>query len=101
MKLSQVAAKIVVRLFFILLLVALLPFLQGDNSKLQHLYLMPKNLWTLAFPILLVLGFIILLVICAIKKYSKPDLNWLLVVNTVVLMAYAATIYIRIYQLVV
>jgi cytochrome bd-type quinol oxidase subunit 2 len=100
MKLSQVAAKIVVRLFFILLLIALLPFLQGENAKLQHLYLMPKNLWTLAFPILLVLGFIVLLVICAIKKYSKPDLNWLLILNTLVLMAYAATVYIRIYQLV-
>jgi quinol-cytochrome oxidoreductase complex cytochrome b subunit len=100
MKLSQVVAKIVVRLFFILLLVALLPFLQGDNSKLSQLYLMPKNAWTLAFPILLILGFIILLVICAIKKYTKPDLNWLLVVNTIVLMAYAATIYLRIYQLV-
>ena len=100
MKISQIAAKLVVRIFFIMLLIALIPFLQGDNSKLQHIYLMPKNLWTLAFPILLIIGFVVLLVTCALKKYSKQDLNWLLVVNTVVLIAYAATIYIRIYQLI-
>jgi quinol-cytochrome oxidoreductase complex cytochrome b subunit len=99
MKVSQIAAKAVVRVFYFLLLMALIPFLQGDNTKLEHLYLMPKNVWSLAFPILLILGFITLLVICSIKKYSKQDLNWLLVINTVVLIAYAVTLYIRIYQL--
>jgi len=100
MKISQIAAKIVVRLFFILLLIALVPFFKGDTEKLQHLYLMPKNPWTLAFPILLILGFIALLVICSIKKYSKQDLNWLLVLNTLVLLAYAITLYVSIYQLI-
>ena len=100
MKASQIAAKIVTRLFFFLLLIALVPFVQGDTSKLQHMYLMPKHSWTLAFPILLILGFIALLVICSIKKFSKTDLNWLLVINTLVLMAYAITLYIRIYQLI-
>jgi hypothetical protein len=41
MKTSQIAAKIVTRLFFFLLLIALVPFIQGDTSKLQHLYLNP------------------------------------------------------------
>lgn len=100
MKSSQIAAKVVVRVLFILLLIALIPFIQGDTAKLQNIYLMPKNVWTLAFPILLILGFIALLVICAIKKYSKPDLNWLLVVNTVVLLAYAVTVYANIYRLI-
>ncbi|GGH15757.1 hypothetical protein [Mucilaginibacter phyllosphaerae] len=100
MKTSQIAAKIVTRLFFFLLLIALIPFLQGDTAKLQHLYLTPIHVWTLAFPILLILGFIALLVICSIKKFSKTDLNWLLVLNTLVLMAYAVTLYIRIYQLI-
>jgi quinol-cytochrome oxidoreductase complex cytochrome b subunit len=100
MKTSQIAAKIVTRLFFFLLLIALVPFVNGDTSKLQHLYLTPKHSWTLAFPILLILGFITLLVICSIKRFSKTDLNWLLVLNTVVLMAYAITLYIRIYQLI-
>jgi hypothetical protein len=100
MKISQIAAKIITRLFFILLLMALVPFLQGDTAKLQHLYLTPKHMWTLAFPILLILGFIALLIICSIKKFSKTDLNWLLVLNTAVLMAYAITVYISIYKLI-
>jgi quinol-cytochrome oxidoreductase complex cytochrome b subunit len=98
MKFSQIVAKAVVRVFFIMLLMALIPYLQGNNTKLEHIYLMPKNAWSLAFPILLILGFVVLLVICSIKKYSKQDLNWLLVINTVVLIAYV-TVYIRIYQL--
>jgi cytochrome bd-type quinol oxidase subunit 2 len=92
MKVSQVAAKAVVRVFFIMLLMALIPYLQGNNTKLE-------NVWSLAFPILLILGFVVLLVICSIKKYSKQDLNWLLVVNTLVLIVYAIILYIRIYQL--
>jgi uncharacterized protein YacL len=100
MKASQIAAKVVVRLFFILLLFALIPFFQGDTSKLQHLYLAPKHMYVLAFPILLILSFITLLVLCSIKKYSKPDLNWLLVVNTVVLMVYAGTLLFTIYRLI-
>jgi len=100
MKASQIAAKIAVRLFFILLLLSLIPFLNGDTEKLKHLYLAPKQVWTLVFPVLLIIGFISLLVICALKKYTKPDLNWLLVINTVVLLAYSATLYYRIYQLI-
>lgn len=100
MKTSQIAAKIVTRLFFILLLIALIPFLQGDTSKLKHIYLAPQHAWTLIFPVLLILGFVALLIICSVKKFSKTDLNWLLVVNTVVLMAYAATLFIRIYDLI-
>jgi quinol-cytochrome oxidoreductase complex cytochrome b subunit len=100
MKTSQIAAKFVVRLFFILLLIALVPFFQGNSDKLQHLYLNPKNTWTLAYPILLIIGFITLLVLCSIKKYSQQDLNWFLVLNTVILLIYGATLYFRIYQII-
>jgi len=100
MKASQIAAKAIVRIFFILLLIALVPFLQGEGNKLQHLYLVPQHVWMLAAPILLIIGFITLLVLCSIKKYSKADLNWLLVLNTVILLIYAATVYYRIYQLI-
>ena len=100
MKASQLAAKIVTRLFFILLLVALIPFFQGNNYKLKHLYLTTPNKWTLAFPILLMLGFIALFVICSIKKYKEADLNWLLVLNTAILIVYGATLAMRIYQMV-
>lgn len=54
----------------------------------------------LVFPGLLLAGFIGLFIYCAIKKYSMPDMNWLLVVNTVVLMVYCATLYSKIYELI-
>jgi len=99
MKASQLAVKIVTRLFFILLILALVPFL-GDNYKLKHLYLHTPNKWTLAFPILLMLGFISLFVLCSIKKYKEADLNWLLVLNTVILIVYGVTLGVSIYQIV-
>lgn len=100
MKASQLAVKIVTRLFFILLIVALVPFFVGDNYKLKHLYLHTPNKWTRAFPILLMLGFITLFVLCSIKKYKEADLNWLLVLNTVILIVYSVTLGFRIYQMV-
>ena len=100
LKASQVAAKVVVRLFFILLLVSLVPFMQGDNHKLQNLYFTTPHKWIFIFPIILILGFISLLIICTIKKYKEIDLNWLLVLNTVIILVYATTLYIRVWHLV-
>jgi len=100
MKVNRLVTKIVVRLFFLLLLIALVPpFLQGDETKLHHIYLSFHYKWEMIFPAILILGFISLLSICTIKKYKEPDLNWLLVLNTVILIAYGIAIYIRIYQM--
>jgi hypothetical protein len=98
MKTSQIAAKIVTRLFLIFLCIALIPFLQGDNTRLSQLYLIVPNKWTLVFPVLLMLGFITLFVLVSIKKYKAVDLNWLLVLNTVVLLIYGIALFIRIYH---
>jgi len=100
LKASQIAAKVVTRLFFILVLIALVPFMQGDDKKLQSLYFTTTHKWIFAFPIILIVGFISLLVICAVKKYKEVDLNWLLVLNTVILLAYGVTLYIRVWHLV-
>jgi len=51
------------------------------------------------FPIILIVGFVSLLIICTKKKYSEPDLNWLLVLNTVILIFYGIAIYIRVYHM--
>jgi len=100
MKVNRVVTKIVVRLFFLLLLIALVPpFLQGDQTKLQHIFLSFRHKWEIIFPAILILGFISLLIICTKKKYNEPDLNWLLVLNTAILIAYGVAIYIRIYQM--
>jgi len=98
MKTSQIAAKVVVRLFLFLMLIALVPFFEGDNAKLQQFNFVIHQKWTLVFPAILIAGFIGLLVTCTIKKYKITDLNWLLVVNTLVLIAYGVAIFIRVYQ---
>jgi len=98
LKASQVTAKVIVRLFFILLLVSLVPFAQGDNHKLHNLYFTTPHKWVFIFPCVLILGFISLLVYCTIKKYKEVDMNWLLVLNTAILLAYGITLYIRVWH---
>lgn len=98
MKTSQIAAKVVVRLFFFLLLIALVPYFAGDNAKLQNFNFVIRHKWTLIFPAIIFGGFISLLVLCTVKKYKEIDLNWLLVVNTLVLIAYGIAIFIKVYQ---
>ena len=100
MKTSRLVAKIVTRLFFLLLLFAIIPLFQADSSKLQHLYFVTTHKWVWIFPCILVGAFVILFVGCTVQKYTKPDWNCLLVINTTVLMAYSATLYIRILNLI-
>jgi hypothetical protein len=100
MKVSKLVTKIFVRIFFILVFVAMIPFLQGDQTKYQHIYFIFNHKWEMVFPIILILGFISLLITCAVKKYEEPDLNWLLVLNTVILLAYGIAIFIRISHMV-
>ena len=98
MKTSQIVAKVVVRLFFFLLLIALVPYFTGNNAKLQNFNFVILHKWTLIFPGLLIAGFIGLLITCTIKKYKEIDLNWLLVINILVLMAYGLAVVMKVYQ---
>ena len=100
MKSGSLVAKITVRLFLLLLLLAIVPLYQADSTKLHSLYFVTPHKWVLVFPCILIGGFITLFVGCTIQKYSKSDWNWLLVLNTIVLAAYCATTYIRVLQLV-
>lgn len=86
-------------MFLILLLAALTAVIIHKDS-LQHLGYINLYQWRMIFPVLLIAGFITLLVLCTIKKYRVTDLNWLLVVNTVMLTAYAVAIGFRIMQLI-
>jgi hypothetical protein len=96
MKVNQVITRAVVRIFFILLLVALVPFITGGQSAFQHVYLTFHHWWELIFPVLIISSFIFLLIACISKRYKVHELNWLLVVNIVVLVAYGIAIVIRI-----
>jgi len=98
MKTSQIAAKAVTRAFILLLFISTAPFLIGNNPKLQNFQFVIHQKWTLVFPSILIAGFITLLVLCTIKKYKEADLNWLLVINTLVLLAYFLTIAYTIYK---
>ena len=100
MKSSRFAAKLVTRLFFLLVLFAIIPLFKVDSNKLSHLYFVTPHKWIWIFPCVLVGSFITLFVGCTIQRYTKPDWNWLLVVNTIVLLAYCASLYIRILHLV-
>jgi hypothetical protein len=98
MKISQIVAKAIVRVFLLLLLISTIPFIAGNNPKLQNFQFVIHQKWTLVFPAILIIGFVTLLITCTIKRYKQVDLNWLLVVNTVVLLAYFATIALAIYR---
>lgn len=99
MKTSGIIAKAVSRLFLLLLVLAIVPLFQVDTNKLQHLYIVSRSKWLFIFPIILIGGFIYFLIRCTLNKYKETDSNWLLVLNTLILMAYCATIFVRVYQL--
>ena len=99
MKTSGIVAKAVSRLFLLLLVLAIVPLFQVDTSKLQHLYIVTSSKSLFVFPVILIGGFVYFLIRCTMNKYKETDSNWLLVINTLVLMAYCATIFIKVYQL--
>jgi len=99
MKAIGIVAKSVSRLFLLFVLLAGVFLFRGDTSKLQHMYIVSKSRWLFLFPILLMAGFVYFFIRCTIKKYTEPDSNWLLVINTLVLMTYCATLFIRVYEL--
>jgi hypothetical protein len=99
MKTSAIVAKSVSRLFLLLLLMAIVPLFKADSTKLQHLYITAGHKWLFIFPAILVISFVYFFVRCTIKRYSETDSNWLLVISTVILMAYCATIFMKVYQL--
>lgn len=100
MKTSAIVAKSVSRLFILLLIFAIVALLRVDSGKLQHIYFTGGSKWTFLFPGILVLGFITLFIYSTVTKYRRTDWNWVLVLNTVILMAYCVTIFLRVYELI-
>jgi len=100
MKVSKVVTKIVLRVFIILLVAAMVPLFQGDQSKLQHIYLTFHYSWQLVFPAIIIISFFFLLIACGRKKFNEPEMNWLLVVNTIVLLVYVIAISIKVMHMI-
>jgi hypothetical protein len=103
LKTSQIVAKSITRLFFLLSLIAGVSYYFSPLAKdprLKNTYFVISNKYLLIFPGILVVGFATLLIVCIRNKYNKMDLNWLLVVNTAVLMTVCLTLFLRIYSVV-
>jgi|SRR5690606_4080274 len=99
---SKFTAKLLVRLFILLLLFAFVPFLFDDHSRgsLAQTYFYVDNKWAFIFPGLLFLSFLILLVFTLRYKYQMVDLNWMLSLNALLLIGYIVLLYVRIYPIV-
>ncbi|HJT75119.1 MAG TPA: hypothetical protein VJ720_13890 [Chitinophaga sp.] len=100
-KISKIAAKTAIRIFIIILFFGLLPFIAGNqewDQRIAGAHLIIPSKWTLIAPAILFLGFLTLTIICLKTKYRMPDVNWLLVFNTLILLIYLGMLYSRIFK---
>src|SRR5690606_29412613 len=99
---SQFAAKLLVRLFILLLLFAFAPVvLEKETTRsYSETFVYIENKWALLFPCLLFLSFLVLLFLTLRHKYQKTDLNWMLSLNTVLLIVYITLVYVRLYPII-
>ena len=99
---SQFAAKVLVRLFILLLLFAFAPAVleQQTMRSYSETFVYIDNKWALIFPGLLFISFLALLILTLRYKYQKTDLNWMLSLNTALLIVYVTLVYIRLYPVI-
>ena len=99
---SKFIAKLLVRLFILLLLFAFAPFILEDQTRVSitQTYVYLDNKWAFIFPGILFLSFIVLLVLTLRHKYQVVDLNWMLSLNAAMLIGYVTLLYIRIYPII-
>jgi len=100
MKVSRLITKIIVRVFFVLVFFALVPIFMGDQHKFKNIYLTFHHKWEMIFPLILITCFITLLLTVAYRKFNDLELNWLLVLNTIILTIYGVAIFIRVAHMV-
>ncbi|WP_270089382.1 hypothetical protein [Sphingobacterium sp. SYP-B4668] len=96
---SKVIAKILLRLFVIILALAFIPLLSDNKAQLQNTYLYFENKWVLIFPLLLFVIFVTLLFTMLKNKYTKTEVNWLFSLSTIMLSIYLLMLYSRIYPI--
>ncbi len=99
---SKFIAKLLVRLFILLLLFALVPFALEKETvmPLDHIFLYITNKWAFLFPGLLFLSFLTLLILTLRGRYGKTDLNWMLSLNAFLLIIYLVLLYARLYPII-
>ncbi len=99
---SKFIAKLLTRLFILLLLFAFAPFVLEKEStvSLGETFLYITNKWAFIFPGILFLSFLTLLVITLRSKYRHTDINWMLSLNAALLAAYLIMLYVRLYPII-
>jgi len=99
---SKFIAKLLVRLFMLLLLLAFAPtLLENKTSRsLGSTFVYIENKWAFIFPGLLFFCFLVLLVLTLRQKYRHTDLNWMLSLNTGLLIVYLIMLYAKLYPLI-
>lgn len=96
---SKLVAKVLLRLFIIILGLAAFPFLSGKSQQLDKSYVYFEHKWFLVFPFLLFTIFVILLITMLKEKYKKTDINWLFSLSALMLIGYLIMLYTRIYPM--
>lgn len=99
---SKFTVKLLVRLFILLLLFAFAPFIFEKKTvrPLGEIFLYIENKWAFIFPGLLFLSFLILLILTLRSRYQKTDLNWMLSLNTALLVIYLIMLYVKLYPMI-
>lgn len=96
---STIVAKSILRLFFVFLVIILAFYASQDQSQMESTMIYFQNKWVLAFPIVLFILFVVLLITVLKTKYQRPELNWLFALNGLFVLAYIGLLFGRIYPL--
>lgn len=99
---SKFTAKLLVRLFILLLAAAIAPIFIDNEiaAKMETTYVYIENKWVFIFPLILFLSFLTLLILTGRAKHEKTDLNWMLSLNTLLLIVYIILLFVRLYPLI-
>lgn len=99
---SKFIAKLLVRLFILLLLFAFAPVILEEKMArpLSETFVYIDNKWAFIFPGLLFLSFVVLLILTLSSKYQKADLNWMLSLNTALLVIYVIMLYVKLFPII-
>ncbi|MEH6306041.1 hypothetical protein RYH73_10340 [Olivibacter sp. CPCC 100613] len=99
---SKFVSKLLVRLFILILAAAVVPAFVDDEiaAKLGTTYVYIENKWVFIFPLILFLSFLTLLILTGRNRHEKTDLNWMLSLNTLLLIIYVVMLFIRLAPLI-
>ncbi len=98
---SKFIAKLLVRVFVLLLAAFVAPIFVDKQlaTKMETTYIYIENKWVFIFPFILLLSFLTLIILAGRTKFTKTDLNWMLSLNSVLLIIYIVMLFLRLYPM--